>query len=433
MPVVAGTPVTVTFARLTGNPLLVIVIATLLILSSTVPANSLARDKSFGNAPPSDPTHRNFWLRGSAAFNWNLTSPGPLISVVDGDSVSISYNSVDNAMHTWFIDTNNNNIPDMGEVFSSTVVTTTAYFNFTFTARIGSNNILSAGDYQYKCNVHPTLMFGTFRIAVAPSAPDYTISATPVSPSSITLGGSGTSTVTLSSLNGFAGPVTVTSTVTAGPAGTPPVLTPTPNTVTLASAGTVSFTLSVATTTSTTKGAYTITVTGLAGSTSNAPGATHSVTLTLTVVAPDFTIASNPTSLTVAQGTSQTLTITLTSLNTFQGNVNLTAIVLPVGPSLSLNPKTVTLSSGSTATSTLTVSTASAGAYSSPTPTGSYTVTVNATSGSIIHSLTIAVTVNSGSSGIAGLPSSVLIGIIAVIVAAIIVAFFVIRRSRTKT
>src|SRR6266705_2194521 len=97
-----------------------------------------------------------------------------------------------------------------------------------------------------------------------------------ISPSSLSLprGTSGTSLVTLTSLNGFAGTVTL-STVVSATSG--PRTSLSSSSVTLTSGGQSTSTLSVRAQHKTPIGSYTITVTGTSGSVS------HSVTITVNI------------------------------------------------------------------------------------------------------------------------------------------------------
>ncbi len=105
----------------------------------------------------------------------------------------------------------------------------------------------------------------------------------------------------------------------------------------------------------------------------------------------DFSISANPTSLTIAQGSSGTSTISTAVTSGSAGTVNLTASVSPAGPTASLNPTSVTAGGSSTLTVTV----------GSTVATGTYTVTVTGTEGSATHSTTVTVTVTaSGGSGI---------------------------------
>ena len=97
----------------------------------------------------------------------------------------------------------------------------------------------------------------------------------------------------------------------------------------------------------------------------------------------DFSISANPTSLSIAQGSSGTSTISTAVTSGSAGTINLTATVSPSGPTATLNPTSVTAGNSST----LTVS------VGSSVPTGNYTVTVTGTEGSKTHSTTVTVTV----------------------------------------
>ncbi len=110
-----------------------------------------------------------------------------------------------------------------------------------------------------------------------PPPPDFGISATPAS-LSIHIGSSGTSTITLTSLNGFAGTIGLsTSIACSGLCLVYPTASLNPTSVTLTAGGTGVSTLTVATSVLTTPGTYTITITATSGS------ITHTVTVTVQV------------------------------------------------------------------------------------------------------------------------------------------------------
>src|SRR5262249_45978792 len=67
---------------------------------------------------------------------------------------------------------------------------------------------------------------------------------------------------------------------------------------------------------------------------------------------PDFTIAANPTSVSVTQGSSGTSTITIGAQNGFTGTVSFSTSGLPSGVTASYNPSTITTSGASTLTLT---------------------------------------------------------------------------------
>ena len=188
-----------------------------------------------------------------------------------------------------------------------------------------------------------------------------------------------TDQITLDSINGFAGTVGLTSSVS--PSGGP-TSTMNPTAVSLSPGGSAFSTLTVSVTSSTPTGAYVVTVLATSGTTS------HSIQVTVNVnpaPKPDFTLTVTPSSQSVTRGSSATFTVSIMGTNGFNGTVSLSATVAPLsrhGPTTSL-PSTV----GPNSSSTLTVSTVH------NTPTGSYTITVTGTSGSLSHTVTVTVTV----------------------------------------
>src|SRR6266566_414891 len=104
-------------------------------------------------------------------------------------------------------------------------------------------------------------------------------------------------------------------------------------------------------------------------------------------VSPDFAVSASPSILSITRGTSTNVTVTLTSMNHFSGIVSLTSTIAPMtpkSPSLTLSATSLTITSGETATSMLKISTAH-----SPQGDGAYVITVTATSGSVMHTITI--------------------------------------------
>jgi hypothetical protein len=213
------------------------------------------------------------------------------------------------------------------------------------------------------------------------ATPDFSIAAAPSS-LTITQGSNGTSTITITSLNGFNSATTLSA--TGLPSGVTAAFSTNPVTPPANGSATSTLTLTVSSTATT--GAATVTITGTSGST------THSTTIALTVNAaatPNFTIAASPSSLTVTQGGNGTSTITVTSQNSFSSATTLSTSGLPTGVTAAFSANPVTPPANGSATSTLTL-TASATAT-----VGTATVTVTGTSGSLVHSTTISLTVNS--------------------------------------
>src|SRR5207247_6907327 len=131
------------------------------------------------------------------------------------------------------------------------------------------------------------------------SLAEFAVSANPTSVS-VAVGSAGTSTITITPLNGFTGDValvsdnaacSLTPTTVTGGSGTPTL------SCTFATAGTVD-----------------VMVTGTSGSLS------HSVTVTLTVTGqPDFAISATPTSVTTVVNSPAPSPIMITPVNSFPG------------------------------------------------------------------------------------------------------------------
>ncbi len=205
-------------------------------------------------------------------------------------------------------------------------------------------------------------------IAVKVTFPDFQVSP---APSTLTLsqGQNSISNITLTSLSGFSGTITLKATNSSN------------NVLGFLSQSTVKLTsarptnsslLYVLVQSSTPAGSYKITVRG------NSIGLLgpliHSANVTVVVPPPDFIGSAAPTSLQVKSGSTGTNAITITGLNGFTGVVNLSAnssSTLGINPSLSPASVTITSTSGPVA-SGLTISTLGT------TPTGTYTVQVTA-------------------------------------------------------
>ncbi|HVP53611.1 MAG TPA: S53 family peptidase [Candidatus Eisenbacteria bacterium] len=208
------------------------------------------------------------------------------------------------------------------------------------------------------------------------SSPGFTLSDSP-SALTITQGGAGgTSTITVVALNGFNGSVALAA------SGLPSGVTASFNPASTTTTSTLTLTAS----SSATLGTSTVTITGTSGS------LVASTALTLTVqapVTPNFTISASPASLTVRPGGTGTSTITITSQNSFNSATTLSATGLPSGVTASFATNPVTPPANGSVTSVLTFTASSSATL------GTATVTVTGTSGSLVHSTSIALTVSS--------------------------------------
>lgn len=203
----------------------------------------------------------------------------------------------------------------------------------------------------------------------------FIVAATPAS-QSVVPGGTVSYTVTVTPQSGFNGAVTLSA--SGAPAGT---------TVSFSSpsiTGQGSSTLTISTTAGTPLGLSTITIFGISGSLSG----NTSVSLNVASSSgppPDFTLNASPNSQTVNAGDSASYSIVASPLNSFTGTINLSAS----GPGgdifVDLSPSTITANGSAI----LTVTT------SDTTAAGTYTVFVSGSSGSLNHSTTLTITVNS--------------------------------------
>ncbi|MBO0889178.1 hypothetical protein J2P12_08785, partial [Candidatus Bathyarchaeota archaeon] len=230
---------------------------------------------------------------------------------------------------------------------------------------------------------------------------DYTVTATSGQISS-TVETNATTTITTSAINGYNGNVTLSATQICtncsaggqgggvreplrliGPA---PQLSFkfNPSTVILAgSPGQANLTITIPL--GLTSGNYLVNVTAFDGTN------THSTLISLTVT--DYSLTTPNTSLTISPGQNSTQTITLQSLNGFQGNVTLSASISPAEPTAALSPSTILLAANARM-SNLTIT------VPLNTQPGNYTITIQAQSGTITHTLTLTVTVSNGSTTI---------------------------------
>jgi hypothetical protein len=166
-------------------------------------------------------------------------------------------------------------------------------------------------------------------VVTTPSGPaDFSISS-PSSSVTVSQSGSAYSAVTVASLAGFAGPVALTTTNSAGLQAS---LSPT----TIIGSGSAIMRITAA---GVLPGTYTLTVTGTSGT------QVHSTSLEVTVVpGGSFTLTANPSNiaLTGSSGKSAKSTISAKAVNGFAGTVSLAVAKLPAGLSASISPTTVT-------------------------------------------------------------------------------------------
>jgi subtilase family serine protease len=197
--------------------------------------------------------------------------------------------------------------------------------------------------------------------------PGYSLSASPGSVS-IVEGSSGSSTITSTVGGGFDSAVSLSA--SGAPTGVTITFSPTSIT------GTGSSTMSIVVASSAAAGTYSITVSGVSGST------TEKTTVSLTVTAPvtgSFTISVSPTSGYLIRGQSGYATVTVTASGGFDSAVALSATGVPSGVTSSFSPTSITGSG--TAHFNLSVSRTA--------PTGTFPITITGTGGGVTKTTTL--------------------------------------------
>jgi hypothetical protein len=180
-------------------------------------------------------------------------------------------------------------------------------------------------------------------LAPPSTTPGFTLSVSP-GPLSVTLGNSGTSTVTTAAINGFDSAITLST------SGQPAGVTVNLSSASIAAPGNGSSILSINVASTTAPGTYLITITGTAG------GATRSTALSLIVPAPTFSVSVSPPYLYVGQGAVGSATITTAALNGFNSAITFsTCNPSIVGVSVAFTPSTIAAPGNGASTMTIAV------------------------------------------------------------------------------
>src|SRR5205807_7447581 len=194
----------------------------------------------------------------------------------------------------------------------------------------------------------------------------------------ITPGGSANSTITISGVNGFNGTVHLFGAISAGP-GVTTSFSPVNVTLTPSHTDATSI-LTIKVAPGTYAGPYVITIIGSLVTNSNVTFLVRYATVSVMVPEiPNFQMLVSTGLLSIEQGASGKLFLTLASLNGFSGNVTVTARITAQGLTVSPSQTTVTLTMNSTVQTSLTIS------VGTNTPPSIYSLALNATSGSITH------------------------------------------------
>jgi len=265
-------------------------------------------------------------LEGDFTADANTTSLA--IFSDDGCDVSIGPD-VDHLTNIWNRRDQAQALPDLPNSLHLLPITLVA--GSTYHIRIGYSNVIYTGDGD----IDGVTLF-TWANPPAAVVP-FSLS---VSPTTVTLpvGGSGSTTVTVTGISGFADAVSL------GAYGLPPGVTASfaPASVQATGTSTLAFTVSQ----STTPGSYPVTITGSYNG--------MAVTIPMTLNVTDFALTASPNTLAIPPGGSKTTMISLTPLYGFSGSVPLTVSGAPTGMITGLSPTSVSAGNGSV----LTISTA---------------------------------------------------------------------------
>jgi phospholipase C len=215
---------------------------------------------------------------------------------------------------------------------------------------------------------------GSQKLSFSVAMPSYTLTASALTPASVDLGGTATSTITITPALGYTGTVALSCSGVTG--GTPaPTCSFSPPSVTINGASAGPSTLTVHTTGSPAD-SYTITVTGSDANNLAPSNGAQMLSLTVTPT-PSYTLGATALSPSqVTAGGTSTSTITVTPANGYTGTVTLSCSSITGGnpaPTCSFNPRSVPISGATAGTSTLSMFTTGS------TPGGSYTIKLTGT------------------------------------------------------
>jgi hypothetical protein len=238
----------------------------------------------------------------------------------------------------------------------------------TTTLSVSTVSTTPSGNYSITIIGTDGTLTHTASVTLVVSPVDFSVSAAPAS-QSVNQGDSTSYTVTQTAINGYAG--TASYSVSGLPSGATGTFTP----ASISGSGTT--TLAIGTSATTPVGSYTLTITGSDGTN------THSTSVTLVVSTPDFSITASPSSQTINQGNPTSYTVTLNPISGYSGTVSFGLSGQPAGVSFNFAPATLT-GSGSTVLNITTATT---------TTPGTYTLTINATDGTLTHSTSVALVI----------------------------------------
>jgi plastocyanin len=138
---------------------------TLTVVTAILLATAMLMQVHFTQAT----TTRYFTLYGDHLQGWgftntSITSPGPTITVEQGDTVNLTLISYDGISHRFFVSYTNSSSWSSGDPESAAFSNST---NFQF---VTTN---TTGTYKYFCVFHPDVMWGYFKVVPTGGIPEF--------------------------------------------------------------------------------------------------------------------------------------------------------------------------------------------------------------------------------------------------------------------
>lgn len=271
--------------------------------------------------------------------------------------------------------------------FSSAVALSTSGAPAGVTLALSPASISGAGSSTLSIAVGTTAPTGTYTVTVkgtsgatvktitftlvVTAAPNFTLTSS-VSNISLKQGATGSAIITVASVGGFSSAVALTA------SGTPSGVTLAFSAASIKGAGTSKITATAGSTVAV--GSYPITITGTSGS------IVRTARFTLVVsVAPNFSLGTSVSAVTLSRTASARVTISTAAVGGFNSSVALSVTGTPAGVAASFSPASI--AGGGSSTLTLTAGSSVAA--------GSYSLIVRAASGSLVHTVTVPLTIAS--------------------------------------
>ncbi|HLJ85729.1 MAG TPA: hypothetical protein VKZ53_02845, partial [Candidatus Angelobacter sp.] len=270
---------------------------------------------------------------GTQTPDFTLSASPSSLSVTQGGSVSTTVSSAVTGGFNSAVSLSVTGLPS-GVTASFSPASLAAPGSGNSTLTFSTTTAAAAGTFNATVNASGGGVTHSTTVAVtinAAAKPDFTVSASPSS-LSIAQGNSAATTITTAATGGFNAALSLS--VSGLPAGLTASFSPT----SIAAPGNGNSRLTFTASSTATTGTFNITVTASGG------GVTHTATVPVTVAStqtPDFILSASPTSLSIAQGSSGTTSISSATVGGFNSAVSLSVSGLPAGVTASFNPTSI--------------------------------------------------------------------------------------------